>query len=498
MKNSILYSSFPIFYSLFASPTAHAIQNWVAKTDPALNDIANLANWPAGIATDTAIQIFSLLPAAPELWMSQDATFDRMVLGGTNIVFNLGTDRTLTLLGNGSELKLNAPNTRSYLISGTIVQTTSFVNIGQITGNSNCLFAVDGPDASLLTPGREVQIGSASNAVNCALHIRNGGTLECGPITVGNHAGSSGNRMEVENATLRAGELRLGRLKTPANTLTVTGSTVTNTGSLRCYGVENRADFGGGSRVWINGAAFGSDYADAVSNTLSVSGGCVLTATGAFNIGSSSSWNTMTVTGPGSAFIASNVTLCVGYAVGANSNTLSVTDGAYLYAFRLRIGDNGCYNTLAISNSTVRVGTDGCVFPTTVTNATGSAAVFTGKRPLLKSESNILFRRNAVLRFVIPRGGYDEPPLQTVAPSTAYIGIDPTVTIALDLTAFAKSGGGRQILARTASSFNMTTATLNALNIQIAAEHPGCSLAVEDKDLVLTTPSTGGTAITIR
>ena len=77
--------------------SAWAIVNWVAKTDPAQNDIANLDNWPAAIATDKAIQFYTLNPAAPELWMSEDATFARMVLGGTNIVFNLGSGRTLSV-----------------------------------------------------------------------------------------------------------------------------------------------------------------------------------------------------------------------------------------------------------------------------------------------------------------------------------------------------------------------------------------------------------------
>ena len=81
---------------LLTAQSALALQNWVAKTDPAENDFSDMNNWSS--LTDTDIQFnVPLWSPAPELWMGMDATFGRLVLGATNLVFNLGNDRILML-----------------------------------------------------------------------------------------------------------------------------------------------------------------------------------------------------------------------------------------------------------------------------------------------------------------------------------------------------------------------------------------------------------------
>jgi len=657
---------------VLAAQNAGAIVNWVAKTDPAQNDFSNLANWPAAIATDKAIQFFTLNPAAPELWMSTDATFDRLVLGGTNIVFNLGADRTLSV-GQTGETKLNAANTYVRLISGTINQTLNNLTLGQDVSRSNCVFIVDGPTARYLNPQRAINIGSASNAVNCGMGVYNGaaadgnfaignnafssgnwleasgtGTvvlatngnfyvgntagsrlnsfkisdaavlqMKAGGFYVGNNLGTDSNRAEIlsgasvtgqvetvvgnrgagnileaENAMLKmsslftigfysgnnsvrltntvvqsagiymgrdpssgganaldisggtvtntTGGIRVGMYGNrntavisnayvcPAgnlsageagsensfslygdgsetrvtslifggntgankNTLRLSGCVITNTGGLGNSGAENLLDVSNGSRVWSGGSVGGT--VAGVSNVLKLTEGSLFTATSAFNFGNVSSFNTMIV--DNSAFIASNLTFCLGYAADtANSNTLAVINNGYLFATRLRIGDYGAHNTLIISNGTVHAGSGDCTIPYRA--STNNRVVFAGANCLLKSETDIFIRNGSTLTFVIPRGGYAEPPIQTVVSTTKNINIDPTTRIALDITAFARGGGGKQVLARTINSFGISETTLSLLNAQIAPQK--CSLAIVGKELVLTTPHTGGTLVKV-
>ncbi len=655
--------------------SAWAIVNWVAKTDPAQNDIANLDNWPAAIVTDKAIQFNHLNAAAPELWMGQDAAFDRMVLNGTNLVFNLGADRTLTL-GQGGETKLNWANTFVRLTSGTIRQTANQLNIGQERNNTNCLFLVDGPTARYLAPGLSILLGYASNSMNCVLGVYNGGNVDgnfyignnsfsaedrveaSGPGTtlwstngatfyVGDKAGSvsnrlvlsdsarlvmkggsliiganagtdrntaallsgasatgqsetvigrsgagntlmadqaelrmaslctigfysSGNTVRLTNSVLQSGGIYMGRDSAsqgtnaleiiggtvtntaggirvgiwgnrntavisnawvcPAgtlsvgengsenslslygngeeirvttlasgqnaganhNTLRLFGCVITNTGGLGNNGAGNRIEIRDGSRVWSGGGVGGTD--SAVSNRLLLTGGSRFTATTAFNFGSLSSFNTMIV--DNSSFLASNVTFCLGYTEGtANSNTLAVLNNGYLYAFRLRIGDKGAYNTLIISNATVHAGSENCAIPYS-TASTGNRIVFAGTNALLKSEADILIRYGTTLEFIIPRGGYAAPPIQTLADTAKNIYLDPTTRITLDLDAFARGGGGDQVLARTANSFGLSETTLQSLNAQLAPQQ--CSLEIAGKELILRTPHTGGTVITLQ
>jgi len=654
--------------------SAWAIQSWVAKTDPALNDFSNLANWTS--ATDKDIQFnVTLSSSAPELWMSTDATFGRLVLGATNIVFNLGADRTLSV-GQTGETKLNAAKTNVRLTSGTIQQTGNQLNIGQQPPNSNCVFVVDGPTARYLNPQRSIVVGNASNAVNCGMGVYNGAVAD-GNFYIGNHAFSSGNWLEAsgtgtvvlatngnfyvgntatsswntlklsdtavlqmkgnsfyvgsnfgsnsnraeilsgasvtgqaetvvgnrgagnileaENATLQmsslftigfysgynsvrlkdtfmqssgiymgrdaasagmnaleisggtvtntTGGIRVGMYGSrntavisnayvcPAgnlsagetgsensfslygdgtetrvtslifggnagankNILRLSGCVITNTGGLGNSGAENLLDICNGSQVWSGGSVGGT--VAGVSNVLRVTGGSLFSATTAFNFGNLSSFNTMIV--DSSAFIASNVTFCLGYAAGtANSNTLAVINGGYLFATRLRIGDQGAYNTLIISNGTVHAGSDNCTIPyNTNGNSTNNTVVFAGTNCLLKSEADINIRSGTTLEFVIPKGGYRGPPIQTVVGTTRNINLDPTVSIKLSLAEFARGGGGKQVLARTINAFTISQTTLNALNAQIAPQK--CSLAIVGKELVLTTPHTGGTLVKV-
>jgi len=650
--------------------SAWSLQNWVAKTDQALNDFSDMNNWPS--ATDKDIQFnVTLLSSAPELWLSADATFGRMVLGATNIVFNLGADRTLSV-GQTGETKLNATKTFVRLTSGTISQTANQLNIGQNVNNSNCVFVVDGPTARYLNPQRTIVIGAVSNAANCGMGVYNGAVVD-GNFNIGSHAFSSGNWMEAsgtgtvvvatnghfyvgntatsswntlklsgsavlqmkgnsfyvgsnygsnsnraeilsgaavtgqgetivgnrgagnnlnaENATLQmsslftigfyngynsvrltntlvqssgiymgrdpstAGEnsleifggtvtnttggIRVGMYGNrntavisnayvcPAgnlsagetgsenslslygdgtearvtslifggsagankNTLRLSGCVITNTGGLGNNGAENLLDICNGSRVWSGGSVGGN--ATAVSNVVKLTGGSFFSATGPFNFGNVSSFNTLIV--DNSAFIASNVTFCLGYAAGtANSNTLAVINGGYLFATRLRIGDQGAYNSLIISNGTVYAGIDNCTIPYAASGvSTNNTVAFAGTNCLLKSEADINIRCGTTLEFAIPRGGYLAPPIQTVVNATRNINVDPTTKIKLDITEFAKGGGGKQVLGRTINAFNISQTTLNSLNAQIADQN--CSLAIVDKDLVLTTPFTGGT-----
>jgi hypothetical protein len=663
-----------LFALAFTVQSAWAIVNWVAKTDPAQNDFSNLDNWPAAIATDKAIQFYTLNPAAPELWMSEDATFARLVLGGTNIVFNLGSGRTLSV-GQEGETKLNAAKTFVRLTSGTINQTANRLVLGQDKNSSNCVFIADGPTTRYLNPQRGIHIGAASNAVSCGMGVYNGAVVD-GNFYIGNHAFSSGNwveaagtgtvvlatnnhfyvgdtaasswnrlslsesaalqmmganfcignnsgsdsnqakilsgssvtgqsetivgnkgsenTLEAGNATLKMSSLftigyysgsnsvrltntfvqsngiYLGRDPSSSgeNTLEVIGGTVTNTGggirvgiygnrntvvisnayvcpagnlsageygsenSLSLYGdgtetrvaglifggnaeahkntlrlsgcvitntggfgnngAENRIEIANGSKIWSGGHVGGT--AAGVSNVLNLTGGSFFSATTAFNFGNVSSFNTMIV--DNSAFIASNVTFCLGYTEGtANSNTLAVINNGYLYAYRLRIGDRGSYNTLIISNSTVHAGSNNCTIPYQNGISTNNQMVFIGTNCLLKSEADICIRSGTTLTFVIPRGGYAEPPIQTLADTAKNINIDPTTRIVLDLTEFARGGGGEQVLARTDNNFSISETTLSLLNAQIAPQQ--CALEIVGKELILHTPHTGGTVISL-
>jgi len=651
-----------------------AIQNWVSKTDPALNDISIAANWPAGFATDKAVQFGHLNASAPELWMGQDLTLDRMVIAGSNVVLNLGADRILSL-GALGELKLNAANASFRLTSGTINQTANQLNIGQNIGASNCVVIVDGASARYLSQGRLILFGSVSNTPSCGLGVYNGamvdGSFYVGSHTfssgnwleasgsgtlliatnnhfyVGNAAGSSRNRFKISdsarvqfngkntffvgsnagsdsnradilsgsivtgqldtvvgnygagnvlnvqdsdfkmpslftvgfyaggnsarftNSTFQSGGIYLSRdnIRTPGtntfefyggvltnttggirigmygngsigiisnasvtaggnisagevgsdnvlkiysattrvtginigsgtstanrNYMLLSGCVITNMSGIGNAGGENVFEIKDGSRVWSFGGIGGN--VGGPSNVLRLAGGSVLSATGAFNFGGVSAFNTMVV--DNSSFVASNVTFCIGYASGtANSNTVSVINGGYLYATRLRVGDMGGYNNLIISNGTVYAGSDNCTIPYNSSGiSTNNRVVFAGTNGVLKSEVGISVRCGTMLEFVIPKGGYIQPPMQTVVTAGQNINIDPTTLIKLDLTEFAKGGGGKQILARTINMFSMSQTTLNSLNAQIAAQN--ASLAIVGKDLVLTTPHTGGTML---
>lgn len=319
-----------------------------------------------------------------------------------------------------------------------------------------------------------------------------------GYLTVGWYSG--GNTLRLTNTIVQTTGLYVGRDATSwgSNTLEFVGCTLTNKELRFQFGMqkgENTVVLRNGTRIAASTGSVGVDSSAAVSNTMTLLEGSVFTTSGAFNFGSKSSFNTMIV--DNSSFIASNVTFCLGYSAGtANSNTLAVINGGYLFATQLRIGDQGAYNTLIISNATVHAGSENCTIPYNANgNSTNNTVIFAGTNCLLQSEADITVRGGTTLEFVIPRGGYLEPPMQTIVNNERDINLDPTVKIKLDITEFARGGGGKQVLARTIDTFGISEATLNLLNAQIAPQN--CSLELVDKDLVLTTPYTGGTVLSL-
>lgn len=583
---------------------ASALQNWNVKTNAAQNDISDLANWTS--TTDKDVQFNSPLnPAAPELWMSQDVTFGRIVLGTTNLIFNLGQGRTLST-GAAGETKLNIANTFVRLTSGTVLQSANYLNIGQQAGASNCVLIVEGPYTRYLASNLSVLIGNGSNAVSCGLGVYNGAVMD-GKFYIGNNSFSSqnwleasgqgttlwstngahfyvgnsaascwnrflladsaavkmkggtffvgankdanfntatllsgasvtgqtetvvgnsgswntltgsdaelrmsgyltvgwyggGNTLRLTNSLIQATGLYVGRDVTSwgSNTLEFAGCTLTNTAFSFQFGMNsggNAVTFRDGTSLAVSTASIGGST-NAPSNSVILADRSTLLVAGQpFNLGNVSSHNTMIV--DNSSFMVSNATFCIGYAKDmANSNTFAVINGGYCYALRLRVGDQGSYTQLIISNGTVHAGTDNCTIPfNTSGSSTNNRIVFAGSHCLLKSETDIYVRCGTTLEFRIPRGGYQEPPMQTIVTTGKNIALDPTTRIALDISEFAKGGGGKQILARTIGGFAISQTTLNSLNVQLAPQH--CSVAIVDNELILSTPYTGGTVLRI-
>ena len=124
-------------------------------------------------------------------------------------------------------------------------------------------------------------------------------------------------------------------------------------------------------------------------------------------------------------------------------NTLWIGDGGYLSTYRLRLFGYG--NELVVSNGTVEVGNE---FRTTYENKEASGGrcrvTFAGSRPrFLMSGLYLNFQREGILRFEIPRGGYETIPFeQTGAVSNSRLSIAGNCTAEFDVEEYAKGGGG--------------------------------------------------------
>lgn len=246
--------------------------------------------------------------------------------------------------------------------------------------------------------------------------------------------------------------------------------------------VSNGTDLGLGASGYLAGGG--------ASNTLKVLTRAKYTVS-SMNFGSTASFNTMIV--DGGSFFSTNGTFCLGYTTTANSNTVVVSNGGYFFANpRLRIGHDGSYNKFIVNDGTVHVANEGVTMPFNTTTAEKNGIEFSGRGCLLESEGDVTVRRTSTLRFVVPSGGYTNAPIQTIA-AGKNINLDPTTVLELDITDFLRGGGGKQVLARTANSFGISTQTLDSLNAQIVPQ--GCSISIVGKELILAAPHTGGTML---
>ena len=146
------------------------------------------------------------------------------------------------------------------------------------------------------------------------------------------------------------------------------------------------------------------------------------------------------------------------------NNILWIGDGGYLSTYRLRLFGYG--NEVVVSNGTLEVGSE---FRTTYSNTEESGGrcrvTFAGSRPRFLMQGQYLnFQREGIIRFEIPRGGYETIPFeQTGADSDHHLSIAGNCTAEFDVEEYAKGGGGTLTLMKSNLAITISDDQLNKL-----------------------------------
>ncbi len=359
--------------------------------------------------------------------------------------------------------------------------------------NYNRAEIVDGAIADL----PDICVGAGGQAYYNMFYASNA-TVNVSRIYVGYATNTAYNAFVAKDAVVTAGESSLGNYDThsPSNRLEISGGRTTIDGSFYlgrkssfCEGVfKDAADVALKSISTIGASS------NAHSNRLEILSKTVV-HTSDLRVGSSGSWNELVV--DDASLIVTNASenglLSASYTSDSSNNVIRIQNGGYVKTDRFHLNCSGTvtFNMLVLSNGVVEV-----LKGTTFYNPS-NRFVFAGTNCVFRNvNEGVPSSSAATYTFYIPRGGYADAPLQSMNGSVSFAA---DMTIKLDISQFARGGGGKQVLARGMGGINITDAALASLNAQIAAQGlAGCSLSVVGKELVLNTPNTSGTLIIVK
>ncbi len=193
-----------------------------------------------------------------------------------------------------------------------------------------------------------------------------GSYASLGAITVGGNAGTVGNQVIITNATMRTGgTVTVGNNVTATNnSLTVlTGGVLDLSGNMlhSAAGVSNNVVISGGVVTNLSGSFIWGDSVSAFGDTLTVSNGGKIYATGSImeigrNTGSLS--NSVIISGVGSTWNAGAQTLTVGGTFGTTTGSvLAVSSGGLFTNGSITVSGNGTGHSLVVNGGTVYANT---------------------------------------------------------------------------------------------------------------------------------------------
>ena len=227
--------------------------------------------------------------------------------------------------------------------------------------------------------------------------------------------------------------------------------------------------------------------------------GCVGSNNGYFNVGTTKA-NSHFVVEDGAEMFCGDSTAALG---DAGYSSITIGNDATLDVYRIRM--NGSNNALVISNGTLNVRNE-CLLPSTLlTSSTvvSNKVVFSGSHPRLRTENVQIAlgayarindehpARDTTLRFVLPAGGYAEPPIES---ESNKIMIAASTRMEADVSALGRDGGNF-LLMRSGNSISVSDMT--ALSSTLP-EKSRLSLKNGNKELWLRIPNSCGLVIVIK
>lgn len=234
--------------------------------------------------------------------------------------------------------------------------------IDGVNTNAGATFTIGdtGPfNALIITNGGSVSngvgiVGNAAGASNNLAVVTGSGSVwtNVGAFTLGNSG--SGNQLIITDGglvvgtTVTIGDQTSGRFNTAL--VTGSGSVWTNTGSMLigAPGHGNQLIITNGAQVYVDAATLGSGGAASNNIFLIYGAGSLLMISGALNLGTSGADFGQMVIADGAQVINANS----GIGSSGDSNTVLVTGSGSVWTNTgaMRVGDDGSYNTLVISN----------------------------------------------------------------------------------------------------------------------------------------------------
>ena len=307
-------------------------------------------------------------------------------------------------------------------------------------------------------------------SVSSGAHLIASSSIQCMTSSYGHEIdiGGTGTRVDIRNAN---GGIRLYGSN---NVVRIhDGAVVTNTVTTVAY--DSRFEVLSGAKLYQTGD-IGQGTSVAGSNSLvRIEGGSVVLDNKGYAIGrtdmtSDRDWN----------------------------NTLWVGDGGSLSALRLRIYGYG--NEVVVSNGTLEAsGEFNTIYGNTVADGGRTRVTFAGSRPrFLAGGPSAKFQREAIIRFEIPRGGYETIPFVYVGgASVRTLTFSDDCTMEVDAEGYARNGGGTLTLMTSDQPISISSAQLTAFQ-NAMPEGADLFLSEDGKALQIKVASKKSTIILIR
>ena len=193
-------------------------------------------------------------------------------------------------------------------------------------------------NGGIVTNAGTVVIGNGLTSFGNTLSVSNGGKLYSGNVTLGNGAGASNNSYNVGGlgatlSTVSNGTITVGNTAAGFNTMTVTNANLWSSGLFIGAGSSNNTVSVYSNVTWnLLGKSLSVGTNAATGNSLTINGGMITNLSGATGFGNSG--------------------LEIGYTVGANGNSLTLTNGGQIFlsgtVSEVRLGIYSASNQLTV------------------------------------------------------------------------------------------------------------------------------------------------------